>query len=112
MSRHPLFCFKMCCSSIPSLRKQGLSKQNNFEDEIQVEMDVVKNKENESVQQEMELVDSGNLDLKEFPLVISHLRKVYPAKPPKVAVNDLCLAVQQNNIFGMLGENGLRKKKF
>mmetsp|Transcript_7490 Transcript_7490/g.19467 ORF Transcript_7490/g.19467 Transcript_7490/m.19467 type:complete len:357 (-) Transcript_7490:698-1768(-) len=50
--------------------------------------------------------------LREWPLVLLHLRKVYDAEPnapPKVAVKSLSLAVRACECFGLLGVNGAGK---
>ncbi|RYY36269.1 ATP-binding cassette domain-containing protein, partial [archaeon] len=44
------------------------------------------------------------------PLLVQHLRKVYPAATrPKVAVADLSAAVEMGEVFGLLGPNGAGK---
>ena len=39
-------------------------------------------------------------------MVIRNLRKVFPSKPPKVAVQNLNLYIRKGECFGLLGENG------
>eukprot|EP00871_Galdieria_phlegrea_P003473 jgi/Galph1/4126/GphlegSOOS_G2772.1 len=44
-----------------------------------------------------------------YGLYVSHLIKTFPGNPPKRAVNDLSLAVNKNEVFGLLGHNGAGK---
>ena len=42
-------------------------------------------------------------------ILVQHLRKVFPGKLKKVAVQDLALIVAQGEVFGLLGPNGAGK---
>ncbi|KAI8610816.1 hypothetical protein BC830DRAFT_1143991 [Chytriomyces sp. MP71] len=49
---------------------------------------------------------------KDAPLVISHMRKVYPSRKglgPKFAVKDVSFAAEIGQVFGLLGPNGAGK---
>ncbi|KAK2490464.1 hypothetical protein MC885_020850 [Smutsia gigantea] len=47
--------------------------------------------------------------LPEAPLVVKELSKVYEQRPPLLAVDKICLAVQKGECFGLLGFNGAGK---
>lgn len=64
--------------------------------------------EDMDVKAERDRVDS-NQHASDSPLVLSHLRKVYPPRGglgPKVAVRDVTLAVEEGVVLGLLGPNG------
>jgi len=65
-------------------------------------------KEDQDVDAERTRVYDQNYD-PDAPLVLHNLRKVYPAKPPKVAVKSFCLVVDEGECFALLGENGAGK---
>jgi ABC-type polysaccharide/polyol phosphate transport system ATPase subunit len=62
--------------------------------------------ENPDVEKERERVYRGDYS-SNAPLVVCDLYKEYRKKPrPKVALNKLCLVVEEGECFGLLGENG------
>jgi ABC-type multidrug transport system ATPase subunit len=47
-----------------------------------------------------------------YPLIAKDIRKVYPGvngRPPKVANSNICLKVENGELFGLLGPNGAGK---
>mgnify|MGYP006109063147 CR=1 FL=1 len=45
-----------------------------------------------------------------YPLVVKDIRKVYPGiLKPKIANKNICLTVQNGELFGLLGPNGAGK---
>eukprot|EP00835_Amoeboradix_gromovi_P001724 NODE_85_length_22318_cov_0.288492.p2 type:complete len:698 gc:universal NODE_85_length_22318_cov_0.288492:12104-10011(-) len=59
--------------------------------------------EDQDVLDERARIDSNKHD-PESPLIVKHMRKVYPNG--KLAVKDVTFAVDNNSIFGLLGPNG------
>ncbi|CAG8491768.1 7977_t:CDS:10 [Scutellospora calospora] len=62
--------------------------------------------EDADVKEERKRVLENNYDI-DSPLVMKHMRKVYPNG--KLAVKDITFAVDRNIIFGLLGPNGAGK---
>ena len=51
-------------------------------------------------------------DYHKYPLIVKNIRKVYPGvngRPPKVANKNMCLKVDNGELFGLLGPNGAGK---
>jgi ABC-type Na+ transport system ATPase subunit NatA len=63
--------------------------------------------EDKDVTAERARIDGKATPPSEYPIVTTHLRKVYGGE--KVAVNDLCLSIQKEECFGLLGPNGAGK---
>ena len=54
----------------------------------------------------------NNQEYWKYPLVVKDIRKVYPGvngRPPKVANANICLKVENGELFGLLGPNGAGK---
>ncbi|KAJ1568373.1 hypothetical protein HK405_002593, partial [Cladochytrium tenue] len=68
--------------------------------------------EDDDVRAERQRVDSGGVPA-DSPIIISHIRKVYPPRapgmPPKVAVRDVAFAAEKGIVLGLLGPNGAGK---
>ncbi|KAJ3130321.1 hypothetical protein HK100_008124 [Physocladia obscura] len=57
-------------------------------------------------------VEENEFDTTKCPLILSHMRKVYPSRKglgPKIAVRDVSFATQIDSVFGLLGPNGAGK---
>jgi ABC-type multidrug transport system ATPase subunit len=88
------------------IRSSASIKQPN---NVNANIQEVPSLEDPDVVQERERVKSGDYP-PDTPLVICNLRKEYPQKPrPKVALDNLCLIVGEDECFGLLGENGAGK---
>ncbi|CAG8641009.1 16181_t:CDS:2 [Dentiscutata erythropus] len=72
---------------------------------VEIDPDEVK-LEDDDVKEERKRVLGNNYD-PDSPLVMKHMRKVYPNG--KLAVKDVTFAVDRNVIFGLLGPNGAGK---
>ncbi|KAJ1561000.1 hypothetical protein HK405_005234, partial [Cladochytrium tenue] len=68
--------------------------------------------EDDDVRAERERVDSDAVPA-DSPIIISHMRKVYPPRapkmPPKVAVRDVTFSAEKGIVLGLLGPNGAGK---
>jgi ABC-type multidrug transport system ATPase subunit len=93
--RHPLFCF----------RKHN---KNSVE---QIDYDVDLTAEDQAVKEEtMKVQQLEHYD--DYPLVVKDIRKVYKGKTrseDKIAVKQMNLKIEQNELFGLLGPNGAGK---
>eukprot|EP00028_Trichosphaerium_sp_Am-I-7-wt_P002712 CAMPEP_0168530186 /NCGR_PEP_ID=MMETSP0405-20121227/14482_1 /TAXON_ID=498012 /ORGANISM="Trichosphaerium sp, Strain Am-I-7 wt" /LENGTH=461 /DNA_ID=CAMNT_0008554309 /DNA_START=766 /DNA_END=2151 /DNA_ORIENTATION=- len=98
--RHPLFCFPTSVQCGKKVFKQG-------EEAPLLRTDGAGNRDTDVVM-EAKKVSSGDYD-SAYPLVIQNLTKIYAAKPPKRALNNMSLAVPEGECFGLLGENGAGK---
>ncbi|CAG8698021.1 10354_t:CDS:2, partial [Dentiscutata heterogama] len=91
--------------------KKHKKKEEN-EDIIELEKGTVEidpdevNLEDDDVKEERKRVLGNNYDI-DSPLVMKHMRKIYPSG--KLAVKDVTFAVDRNVIFGLLGPNGAGK---
>jgi ABC-type multidrug transport system ATPase subunit len=95
--RHPLFF----------LKSRAASAEIDADDS-QASIEI----EDEAVEAERRLVHGLRPPYTSYPLVVKDLRKVYPPtgnREPKVAVKNMCLVVQQGELFGLLGPNGAGK---
>ncbi|KAJ3287188.1 hypothetical protein HDU79_005878 [Rhizoclosmatium sp. JEL0117] len=67
--------------------------------------------EDADVKEEKARVEKGEFP-KGSPLILSHMRKVYPSRGglgPKFAVKDVSFAAEAGTVFGLLGPNGAGK---
>ncbi|KAI9329182.1 hypothetical protein BDR26DRAFT_872834 [Obelidium mucronatum] len=67
--------------------------------------------EDADVKEEKARIEKGEFP-KDSPLVLSHMRKVYPSRGglrPKFAVKDVSFAADLGTVFGLLGPNGAGK---
>ncbi|KAI9333102.1 hypothetical protein BDR26DRAFT_840473 [Obelidium mucronatum] len=104
---------------IAKFQKQQRRKLNNGIDplsETQLAQTVVIDTtetqfEDADVKEEKNRVEQGEYP-RDSPLVISHMRKVYPSRGglgPKFAVKDISFAADMGTVFGLLGPNGAGK---
>ncbi|KAI8621977.1 P-loop containing nucleoside triphosphate hydrolase protein [Chytriomyces sp. MP71] len=104
---------------IAFLQKQKRKKLNNGIDPLSesqlalaMEIDVAETQfEDVDVKAEKAKIEKAEYP-KGSPLVISHMRKVYPSRRglgPKFAVKDVSFAAEVGQVFGLLGPNGAGK---
>ncbi|KAJ1501976.1 hypothetical protein HMI56_002938, partial [Coelomomyces lativittatus] len=96
--------------SEPWGKLRGKADRQRTEDEKNLEEALKEDEtqfEDADVKAERARVDSNNIS-PTCPLIIRHMRKIYPGTK-KVAVKDITFAVEQDNIFGLLGPNGAGK---
>eukprot|EP01091_Cochliopodium_minus_P001939 TRINITY_DN1188_c0_g2_i2.p1 TRINITY_DN1188_c0_g2~~TRINITY_DN1188_c0_g2_i2.p1 ORF type:complete len:1683 (-),score=415.80 TRINITY_DN1188_c0_g2_i2:354-4655(-) len=101
--KHPLFFLGSKVENFCSMKKGVLLRDDMSS------VDLRNFKKDEDVMNEIHKVESGKISPNDYPMIISNLRKVYDAKPPKVAVKGLYLAIPKGECFGLLGENGAGK---
>lgn len=93
--RHPLFCFRR-------------HNKNSVE---QIDYDVDLSAEDQAVKEEtIKVQELEHYD--DYPLVVKDIRKVYKGKTrseDKIAVKQMNLKIEQNELFGLLGPNGAGK---
>ena len=64
--------------------------------------------QDDDVQQEMDYLDAHDISVEDNPIIVKHLRKVFPGRgnvSKKVAVRDVSFHVPVGEVFGYLGIN-------
>ncbi|KAI8051265.1 hypothetical protein BDF22DRAFT_692827 [Syncephalis plumigaleata] len=100
---------KMSNSTVTKHIESGDGDDNGravYEEEEEEEEDTEYMKEDDDVRAERDRVLKNEYS-QLAPVVVKHMRKVYPNG--KVAVKDITMAIEPNQVFGLLGPNGAGK---
>ena len=111
MPKHPLFLFeKIIARYSKSLHfaifgDDSILEVYKDQEELKAEDVDAKNERNEVYKLKKE-------EYVNYPLVAKDIRKVYPGvngRPPKIANKNICLKIENGELFGLLGPNGAGK---